>query len=177
MTDSTTDLRGGGANTEASVGIVWLTRCVAVFSLLGAFTVGAAWGQAPSGVPATSADAALVGPMGLVPRVGDRSVILHWDPRVEASPAGYHVYRASSATGPFEPHRIILPTHHFVDVAVDNGATYRYRVRAVDPAGRESLDSATIRATPTGSRTRPSSTSSSTPPSTISGTRPTPRTA
>src|SRR5919198_2277365 len=128
--------------------LVWLTRCVAVFALLWAFTVGAAWGQAPAGVLATSADAALVGPMGLVPRVGDRSVILHWDPLVDARLAGYRVYRAPLATGPFAPYSALLPTNHFVDVAVDNGATYQYRVRAVDTAGRESRDSATIRATP-----------------------------
>jgi hypothetical protein len=128
--------------------LVWLTRCVSLFSLLCVFTVGAAWGQDASGVMATAEDAALVVPMGLVPRVGDRSVILHWDPLVDARLAGYRVYRAPSATGPFEPHSAILPTNHFVDVAVENGSTYRYRVRAVDTAGRESHDSATISATP-----------------------------
>src|SRR5215831_699612 len=121
--------------------LVWLTRCVAVFSLLCTFTVGAAWGQAPAGVLVTAEAAPLVGPTGLVARVGDRSVILHWDPVGEARLAGYHVYRVASATGPVAPQRVAVPSNHFVDVAVDNGTTYQYRVRAVDPAGRESHDS------------------------------------
>jgi hypothetical protein len=128
--------------------MVWLTHCLAWSLALFACTVGAAWGQDPSGVMAKTADAPLVVPMGLVSRVGDRSVILHWDPVVDARLAGYHVYRIPSPTGPVAPHAVTLPTNHFVDVAVENGTTYSYRVRAVDTAGRESPDSATIRATP-----------------------------
>ena len=128
--------------------IVWLIRCLALCLALFAFTVGAVWGQAPAGAITTTEDAALVGPTGLVARVGDRSVILHWDPVGEARLAGYHVYRVASATGPVAPQRVAVPSNHFVDVAVDNGTTYQYRVRAVDPAGRESHDSATVSATP-----------------------------
>jgi hypothetical protein len=87
-------------------------------------------------------------PTGLAVRVGDRSVILHWDPTVDPDLVGYHVYRVPSATGPFEQHRVTVPTNHFVDFEVENGSTYRYWVRAVDAAGRESHDSATISATP-----------------------------
>jgi len=86
--------------------------------------------------------------MGLVERVGDRSVVLHWDPVVGSGLAGYRVYRAASAKEPFEPHSVTLPTNHFVDFDVQNGAIYRYRVRTVDTSGRESRDSATISATP-----------------------------
>jgi hypothetical protein len=86
--------------------------------------------------------------MGLVQRIGDRSVILHWDPVVDSGLAGYHVYRAPAATGLFEQHSGTLPTNHFVDFEVENQSTYRYRVRAVDTAGRESRDSATISAIP-----------------------------
>jgi hypothetical protein len=127
---------------------VWLTRCLALPFVLFAFTVGAAWGQAPSGVIRKTEDAAMAAPMGLVQRVGDRSVILHWDPVVDASLVGYRVYRVPSATGPFEPHSVTLPTTYFVDLDVENGSTYHYRVRAVDTAGRESHDSAPISATP-----------------------------
>ncbi len=90
----------------------------------------------------------MAAPTGLVQRVGDRSVILHWDPVAASSVAGYHVYRAPSATAPFERRSGTLPTSHFVDFAVENESTYHYRVRAVDGTGRESLDSATINATP-----------------------------
>jgi hypothetical protein len=93
-------------------------------------------------------DTAKVVPIGLVKRVGDRSVILHWDPVVDSSLVGYHVYRAPSATGPFERHSVTLPTIHFVDFEVENDSTYYYRVRAVSTTGRETDDSATISATP-----------------------------
>src|SRR5882724_3816993 len=58
--------------------IVWLTRCLALSLVLFAFSVGAARGQDPADVIKTTEDAAMVVPMGLVKRVGDRSVILHW---------------------------------------------------------------------------------------------------
>jgi hypothetical protein len=93
-------------------------------------------------------DAPLAAPTGLVKRVGDRSVILHWAPIVDSHMAGYHVYRTSSATGLVKQPRGLLLTNHFVDFEVENGLTYRYWVRAVDTGGRESPDSATIIATP-----------------------------
>ena len=128
--------------------MVWLTRRVALTCMLLACTVGAAWGQDTAGAMTQTQGAAIAGPMGLVERVGDRSVVLHWDPVVGSGLAGYRVYRAPSANEPFEPHSVTLPTNHFVDFDVQNGATYRYRVRTVDTSGRESRDSATISATP-----------------------------
>jgi hypothetical protein len=128
--------------------IVWLTRCLVSSFLLFTFTVGTAWGQDISGVITKTEDAAMAAPMGLVQRVGDRSVILHWDPIVSSRLAGYHVYRLPSAPGLCEPHCATLPTNHFVDFEVENGSTYRYWVRAVNTAGGESHDSATISATP-----------------------------
>src|SRR5919108_4817935 len=127
---------------------VWLTRCWALSCVLLACTVGAAWGQNTAGAMTQTQGAAMAVPMGLVERVGDQSVILHWDPVVASGLVGYHVYRAASPTEPFERHSLTLPTNHFVDFEVQNGSTYRYRVRAVDTAGGESRDSATISATP-----------------------------
>jgi hypothetical protein len=95
-----------------------------------------------------TADAALATPTGLVKRVGDRSVILHWDPIVDSRVAGYHVYRVPSGSGLLEHSRDLLLTNHFVDFKVENGVAYRYWVRAVDTRGRESRDSAPLRATP-----------------------------
>jgi hypothetical protein len=128
--------------------IVWLTRCLALTFMLFTCTVGAAWGQDATGTLTKPQDAAMAVPTDVVRRVGDRSVILHWAPVLESGLAGYRVYRAPSATEPFEPHSVILPTNHFVDFEVQNGSTYRYRVRTVDTGGRESQDSATISATP-----------------------------
>jgi hypothetical protein len=128
--------------------MVRLTRRVALTCMLFACTVGAAWGQDTAGTIEQIQGAAMAVPTDLVKRVGDRSVILHWAPVVASGVAGYRVYRAPSATTPFEPHSVTLPTNHFVDFDVQNGSTYRYRVRTVDTSGRESHDSATISATP-----------------------------
>jgi hypothetical protein len=128
--------------------ILWLTQCLALSLALFPFTVGVAWGQKAPGVITKAEDAAMVAPTALVQRAGDRSIILHWDPVLDSDLAGYHIYRAPSATGPFEQHSATLPTNHFVDFEVENGSTYHYQVRAVDIAGQESHDSTTISATP-----------------------------
>ena len=78
----------------------------------------------------------MVVPMGLVQRIGDRSVIHHWDPIVDSRLAGYHVYRVPSTAGLVEEQqKVTLPTNHFVDFDVEYGSTYRYWVRAVNIAG------------------------------------------
>ena len=128
--------------------IVWLTRGLALSLVVFAFSVGTTWGQDATGVISKTESAAMAVPMGLVKRVGDRSVILHWDPIADSHLTGYHVYRGLSATGPFEQRGVTLPTNHFVDFEVENGSTYRYRVLAVDAAGQERHDLATISATP-----------------------------
>jgi hypothetical protein len=128
--------------------MLWLARCLALPLVLFALIGGAAWGQDTAGVITKTEDASMAVPTGLVKRVGDRSVILHWDPVVDSGLVGYHVYRKSSATSPFEQHRVTLPTNHFVDFEVENGSTYHYRVLAVDAAGQEGHNSATISATP-----------------------------
>ena len=110
--------------------------------------LGVAWRQGTLGIVMTTKDTALAMPTGLVKRVGDRSIVLHWDPVVDSHLAGYHVYRVPSAPGPLAQLRGLLPTNHFVDFEVENGFTYRYQVRAVDTAGRESYDATTISATP-----------------------------
>lgn len=128
--------------------IGWLTRRLALFLMLVGLTVGVAWAHETAGILRNVEDAGPAVPMGLTKRVGDRSVILHWDPVEDPALAGYHVYRAASPTDPFEPYSGILPTSHFVDFEVENDSTYYYRVRTVDIAGGESQDSATISATP-----------------------------
>jgi hypothetical protein len=128
--------------------LLWLARCLVLPFVLVALIGGATWGQATSDATAKIEDAAMALPMGLVQRIGDRSVVLHWDPVADSGLAGYHVYRQSSATGPFEPRGVTLRTNHFVDFEVENGSTYRYRVLVVDPDGQEGDPSTTISATP-----------------------------
>ena len=90
-----------------------------------------------------------VAPIELVKRIGDRSIILHWTPISNAALAGYHVYRATSAAGPFEQRTAaLLSDNHFVDVDVENGHAYAYRVRAINAAGQSIAASMTLHATP-----------------------------
>src|SRR5215510_11345755 len=109
--------------------IVWLTRCLISSLLLFTVAAGAAWGQDITGVLTKTEDAAMVVPRDLVQRIGDRSVILHWEHIVDPHLAGYHVYRVPSTTGLVEPPKATVPTNHFVDFDVENGSTYRYSVR------------------------------------------------
>src|ERR1043166_7179416 len=108
--------------------VMLLSRCLVLFLMLLTCILGVAWRQGTLGIITTTKDAALAVPTGLVKRVGDRSIVLHWAPVVDSHLAGYHVYRAPSATGPLAQLRGILPTNHFVDFEVENGFTYRYQV-------------------------------------------------
>ena len=90
-----------------------------------------------------------IAPIEVVKRIGDRSIILHWTPVSHASLAGYHVFRAASATDVFEQRTSsLLIDNHFVDVDVENGRTYIYRVRAIDASGQIMRDSERLSATP-----------------------------
>lgn len=84
-------------------------------------------------------------PSGLVSRTGDRSIVLHWDPVIDATLAGYKVYRASSNGGTFVLQTtLLLNTPGFCDLSVNNGTTNYYRVTAVTTTSVESSPSATL---------------------------------
>jgi fibronectin type 3 domain-containing protein len=69
----------------------------------------------------------------------------HWEPVPALDLAGYRVYRAALATGPFLPaHQGLLDETQWVDRSGQRGAWYQ--VRAVDRSGNESLPGAPIRA-------------------------------
>ena len=103
--------------------VLLLIRCSVLFLMLLTCILGVAWRQNTLGVITTTKDAALVVPTSLVERVGDRSVILHWDPVIDSHLAGYRVYRVPSLTGLLEQPRGLLLTNHFVDFEVENGLT------------------------------------------------------
>ncbi len=89
------------------------------------------------------------GPAGLVSRAGDRSVVLHWTPNAEPDLRGYRLYRAPAADGPFSLLQVQpLARSHYADFAVTNDQTHYYRVRALNAAGLESVDSPWVAATP-----------------------------
>ena len=92
-------------------------------------------------------------PTGVVGLTGDLSVVLHWDTVLDASLAGYRVYR--STTGPGGPFALqntsaLLTTPGFCDISskVLNGQTNFYYVTAVDNGSVESLPSVTLATLP-----------------------------
>jgi hypothetical protein len=95
---------------------------------------------------------AIQAPTGLVSVAGDQSVVLHWDPSMDSSLAGYRVYRSTTgAAGPFSlQNTSLLTAPGFCDLSskVINGQTNFYYLTAVDSNSQESLPSATLAALP-----------------------------
>ena len=97
-------------------------------------------------------------PAALTAEAGDREVRLSWSPPQSledgSSPAGpllYHVFRATAPgarpTRPLNPEPLASPS--YVDLAVQNDATYYYAVRALSgPGGPASRSSEVVPATP-----------------------------
>ncbi len=87
-------------------------------------------------------------PTGLVARIGDRSVALHWDKPQEGQAAGYRVYRATDLSAPYSLLSTnLISLRSFADLNVTNGQTVFYSIRAVNAAG-ESAGSDPLAATP-----------------------------
>lgn len=88
-------------------------------------------------------------PLGVVTRAGDQSVVLHWDRSPETGVAGYNVYRAPAANGPFSLATAAPVTSQgFADLSVTNGQTNFYFVRAVNLNNQESANSAVAGVSP-----------------------------
>lgn len=88
-------------------------------------------------------------PTGLTATGGDAIVHLNWNDNPEPDLDGYNLYRATSASGPFDAingSRIAVSA--FEDTAVTNGVTYYYRVTAIDTDENESPMSIVAAATP-----------------------------
>jgi hypothetical protein len=94
---------------------------------------------------------AIEAPTGLVSRVGDRSIVLHWDKNSEANLSGYRVYRSLSSGGPFvaqNPSVVTSPGFCDLSVNVVNGQTNYYQVTALTTTAEESFPSVTLAAAP-----------------------------
>lgn len=66
-------------------------------------------------------------------------VDLTWNPSSSGSIAGYNVYRATSASGPFSKINSALDASlNYSDNTVQSGSTYYYATTAVDTSGEES---------------------------------------
>lgn len=110
-------------------------------------------GQESSTSPEASAmtgDPPPAPPNGLMAIAGNAQVALEWNENAEFDLAGYRVYRALVAEGPFQlVHSESLTARTFTDTSVSNGVIYFYRVTALDGGGHESPFSAIVNATPT----------------------------
>jgi endonuclease I len=88
-------------------------------------------------------------PTGLAATPGDALVMLDWNDNGDADLDGYNVYRAPVVTGPFSQINAgLVASSMYVDSTVVNGATYFYRVTAVDTDANESAPGVTVSATP-----------------------------
>jgi hypothetical protein len=87
-------------------------------------------------------------PSGLAALGGDGQVTLDWLDNQELDLAGYRVYRALAAGGPYTEIAGLLGTSDHLDTSVTNGTTYYYVVTAEDLAAQESADSVEASVTP-----------------------------
>lgn len=88
-------------------------------------------------------------PTGLALTPGNGQIGLVWNGNSEPDLAGYNVYRATAAAGPFSKQNgglLALPS--LTQVGLTNGQTHWYCVTAVDSSGNESAPSETKSATP-----------------------------
>ena len=77
---------------------------------------------------------------------------LSWLANGESDLAGYNVYRATSAGGPYtKVNGTLVGTNSYTDVGLTNGTTYYYVVTAVDTSNNESADSNEASVVPDGS--------------------------
>lgn len=90
-------------------------------------------------------------PTGLMATAGDGQVSLDWADNGEPDLQGYHVYRSTTAGGPYgQINGSLLTASDYVDADVTNGVTYYYVVTALDTSSNESAASNEASATPTG---------------------------
>ncbi|MEZ4655437.1 MAG: endonuclease [Candidatus Eisenbacteria bacterium] len=90
-------------------------------------------------------------PTGLVATAGDGSVDLDWADNGESDLAGYNVFRATTAGGPYsQVNGLTVSASAYHDGGLSNGTTYFYVVTAVDLSGNESGNSGEASATPAG---------------------------
>jgi len=100
-------------------------------------------------------------PTGVLAHVlADGTIHVIWSPVAGGTIAGYNIYRATAATGPFAR---LTPTPlpssgpaFYIDRTAQPGVTYYYVVRAVDVNGQESPPSAVVTARTPGTAAAPS---------------------
>ena len=88
-------------------------------------------------------------PIGLTTTATPDGVFLDFADNTEPDLAGYNVYRSTGATGTFSKLNggTLRASSDFTDATAAAGATYYYRVTAVDQSGNESAASSTVAGT------------------------------
>lgn len=132
------------------------SRSVTITSLVGGrphqFHVRAVnrQGIGPEGAVVSARPQAMPAPTGLVATAQDGQVALTWEPVTVDDLAGYHVYRATSASGPWTKVTTggVRLTPELVVTGLTNGQPVHLAVTSVDTRGAESARSAPVSATP-----------------------------
>ena len=107
----------------------------------GKLDVKAAFAAIPNPPPAA--------PSGLSVTAGNASVNLSWAASQELDLEGYYVYRsATSGTGFAKLNSSVIRQPNFNDTGLTNGATFFYRITAVDTKGQQGPQSAEKSGTP-----------------------------
>jgi len=88
-------------------------------------------------------------PAGLSASAGNQQISLNWNDNSESDLAGYHLYRSTTAGGPYTRITTSLVTvSAYTDAGLTNGTTYYYVVTAQDVGGSESTNSNEVNVTP-----------------------------
>jgi hypothetical protein len=94
--------------------------------------------------------------LAAMPLLREPAVAVTWQTSIEVEHAGFHVYRAASASGPWNrlDDELVTGRHDYrwVDGTVRGGMTYYYRIGAVDLAGTEVFYGPVMATTPTWGR-------------------------
>lgn len=94
---------------------------------------------------ASTADASLPVPRGVTRRPGNHSIQLNWEGASGTAVAGYEVFRADSAAGPFS--RLGQTNRpEYLDEGVEKDTPYFYKIRAYNDRGLQSDFSAVVQA-------------------------------
>lgn len=102
-------------------------------------------GQRSSTVSATTGNIPPAAPTGLTASYANNNASLDWADNHESDLAGYFVYKATTAVGPFvKLNALPVTTSAFTATGLTNGVIYYFRVTAVDNAGNESLPTGVV---------------------------------
>jgi hypothetical protein len=106
------------------------------------------WRMLPVGAPIEFV--APSAPGSLVATASPESVRLNWTASPESDVAGYTIFRAESASGPYNTIARKVTTTAFVDNTTTTNGQYFYKIKAIDNSLNSSAYSAQVAATTTG---------------------------